>query len=291
MIVNEAVCDFSSDKQKKNFAKTLVDIGKKQIDNVIQLLSNDKVSSESQDYGFDVKIPGLYGMPGVYVIVNTETKKLYIGGSSNLSNRRSTYKFNMLKPLSGSPRSRKDKLSKLIREDLNQGKIDDFCFIPIIGIQKANLSGFEVSPSQSVQIQRFIDLEVEQALLDFYLNSANQTSVSFYNVKTVGAFNIGNTFGGAPYSGSPDRPLTYGKYAWQSVSAAATSLKKDRKAIRERLKKGQFRNLTVEEYDNFQGKKISNQDASTYFTGAREAELKALLSQLKFRNQKNPKYD
>ena len=265
----------SSQEEKNVLAHSLIANAKSQIENVIQLLSSGGISS--QTYGFGKQLArGLTNLVGLYLIVNTRTNKLYVGGTSDLAQRKGEYNQSFTNP------TRTNKLSKGLQHDLKQGNITDFCFIPIVGIPQDKLSGFQNDSSKRKQISSFIDLEVEQTLLNFYLDPVNQRSVSFYNEKTIGSFGKGNTYGGSPESGTKDRPLKYKDlYAWESVSAAANSLGKDRKTIRNRKAKGTLVEISPEDYNNFQGTKISNENSKTYFKDKPDA-LAQLKKQLEF---------
>jgi hypothetical protein len=152
-----------------------------------------------------------------------------------------------------------------------------------VAIPQEKLSGFQKNSSRKSQISTFIDLEVEQRLLDFYLKPENEDSICFYNEKTIGKFVKGNSFGGSPQSGIPDRPLKYENYAWESLSAAANSLGKDRKSIRNRRDNGTLTEISREDFINFQGTKIKTANSKTYFANKAE-ELKVLKQKLGFRS-------
>nr|ALO63173.1 putative GIY YIG homing endonuclease [Chloromonas perforata] len=106
------------------------------------------------------------------------------------------------------------------------------------------VTGFEVvkesSSSIKKQIAEYLDLKVEKPLLEEFLspNSGYQVPPFFYNLTTIGPFQKGNTFGGSPQSGAPDKAISFKNYAWESVSAASKSLEVDRRAIRDKRNKG-----------------------------------------------------
>lgn len=129
---------------------------------------------------------------------------------------------------------------------------------------------------------RFLDIQVERPLLEEYLSSTSQHVSLFYNEKTIGTFTQGNVYGGSPNSGASNKPLMFQNYAWESVSAAANSLLKERKSIREKRKRGVFQEISLEAFNNFVGIKISNADAKGFFQD-KPQELQTLKKDLGLR--------
>lgn len=270
-----------SAEERKVLANSFIRAAETQVQITISLLNRGLISVET--YSFEkTQSSGLTNLVGLYLIVNTRTKKIYLGGTNNLAQRKGEYNQSFTNS------TRQKKLSKSMQKDLAEGGFKDFCFIPIVGILQKNLTP-NVSFNQSTalkelkrEISNFIDFEVEQPLLDKFLNPNTETFQMFYNEKTIGSFTKGNSFGGSLKSGSPNQPLMYENYAWESVSAAAKSLGKDRKTIRNRKDLGVFIEISVNDFNSFQGNKIQNSEAETYFSD-KVQELQVLKQKLKFK--------
>lgn len=131
-------------------------------------------------------------------------------------------------------------------------------------------------------LRAFLDFKVETPILCEFLDPEGHYFSFFYNGKVTGTFLLGNTFGGTPQSGQASHAICFENYAWESISAAAKSLKKDRKSIRNRLERHLFQSLSKQEFEEFQGFQILNKQADTFFD-QRAEELHTLLQRLGFR--------
>jgi hypothetical protein len=224
---------------------------------------------------------GLTGLAGVYLIVNTKTMKIYLGGASDLAQRKGDHKRNFTDP------NRLKKVYPALREDLASGSLKDFCYVPLLGFNCGNVVGLTGTGTRNQEVMNFLDSEVESILLEEFIGVDSNIKQYFYNTKTIGQFQEGNTYGGAPQSGSQDRPLSFENYAWESVKAAATCLGCDRKMIRLKRDAGLVKEISSEEYKAFTGIQISNKEAATFFNG-KEEELLVLRKKLGFqRKQKS----
>lgn len=76
--------------------------------------------------------------------------------------------------------------------------------------------------------------------------------------------------------------IMFKNYAWESVSAAAYSLSKERKSIREKRKRGVFQEISLEEFNDFVGIKITNANAEGFFKD-KPQELQTLKKDLGLR--------
>jgi hypothetical protein len=230
----------------------------------------------------------LTNVVGLYLIINRRSNKFYLGSSIDLAQRRREYRSYIS--------NNSKKLDKTMREDRVIGQASDFYFVPVVGFHRSNVTnvtgrrtsaaqpvGISTAPGSSSEARRtslaqrsaqqetnkllrtFLDLRVEQPLLTEYLNPKSQYASFFYNKKTIGSFVKGNKEGGSAQSGSPNRPLMFENYAWESVRAAANSLSKDRKSIRLQRDQDKFKEISIEEFQNFAGIRISNANASTFF--------------------------
>ncbi len=138
------------------------------------------------------------GKAGIYLIVNLKTMKIYLGGSCNLAQRKGEHKQNLTKS------ERSTRLNAQIREDLKNGSLSDFYFVPLVVFDLSKVIGFETASLLSInkQIAEFLDLNVEKYLLEEFLSPDSNYQSFFYNLTTIGAFQEENTFGGSPKSGT-----------------------------------------------------------------------------------------
>lgn len=206
------------------------------------------------------------------MIINRANKRVYLGGAANLAQRKGEHSLNLSNP------NRITKLQLPMRDDLKIGTAENFYFVPIIFFNTNNVIKSQIAQdSYNQQVASFLDNYVERLLLEYYLTSNLQQV--FYNVKTVGTFEIGNTFGSLGNGGLPPNAISYKKYAWESVSAAANTFNVDRKLIREKRNNGIMFAITTEEFNNFSGVKITNADALE-FSKAKPKEYNVLLAEL-----------
>lgn len=263
---------FSTEMSVANLVYTLVSIVKKEVESIILSVLN---GTFDYAFSFDRDSIALTKVVGLYMIVNKRSKKVYLGGSVNLAQRRRDYKSYL---------NKNTKVYKAMREDLLKGQASDFYFVPIVGFRRSSVTGLTNTSEQanSQQLMSFLDFQVEQPLLEEYLSSTCQYASLFYNEKTIGTFTQGNAYGGSPNSGSASKPLMFQNYAWESVSAAANSLLKERKSIRAQRKPNKFREISLEEFNNFVGVKITNANAKDFFKDKPE-ELQTLKRDLGLR--------
>lgn len=264
-IINNQELDFSTPENQKRISQLFISKSRTQILSTIENMQQGTFDYSSFTLGRNLG-SGLTKMAGIYLMVNQRTKKIYLGGTGDLSQRKADYKKYLNKPESLS------KLSPKMREDREAGQAADFYFVPLVALDSrevTNLSGITTeSTTGRGKLSIFLDSQVEQPLLKEFLQS-DKASV-FYNMKVEGRFEEGNRYGGTPQSGNPDKPVVLGNYAWESISGAAKSFNKDRKTIRKRLDNGPLREITSEEFENFVGIKISNAEASEFFQDKQE---------------------
>lgn len=247
MIEFTTTFDFSNSDSQNFIANLLIS---KTIEKLLIII--DQVKSETfnyDDYSFSKnKKSGLTKKAGIYVIINKRTKKIYLGGTGNLAQRKGEYRNNLTKV------EPSQKVYSSMREDLTKGNPNDFYFVPIVGFHQDLAIFTEKQESVKKQLSIFLDLKVEQVVLEQMLTNESLSGMyakMFYNQKTIGRFQEGNTYGGTPESGAENRALCFKDYAWESVSAAANSLKKDRKSIRNKRDKGVLKEISSEQYNNF----------------------------------------
>ncbi len=285
MIEFTTTFDFSNSDSQNFIANLLIS---KTIEKLLIII--DQVRNETfkyDDYSLTKnKNSGLTKKTGIYVIINKRTKKIYLGGTGDLAQRKGEHKNNFTKV------ERSQKVYSSMREDLTEGNPNDFYFVPIVGFQqdlaifteKKEL-GLTNQESVKKQLSMFLDLKVEQVVLKQMLTNESLSGMyakMFYNQKTIGVFQEGNTYGGTPESGAENRALCFKDYAWESVSAAANSLNKDRKSIRNKRDKGVLKEISSKEYNNFEGIKISNVESLNFFENDQNI-LTTLKNEIGFR--------
>lgn len=262
--------DLTSDETRLLAGNMIVECVKPTLEKIILEITND--SFDYTDFSFEKKRnSGLTQQSGVSLIINKGTKRIYLGGSAKLKDRRYSHK----NALSG--RQKNTTEPKAIREDLAITGPQSFYFVPLLSFSEQEVIGVLNKKEYNQLVSTFIDNYIEQPLLEYYLNSSFKHM--FYNRKTTGVFEAGNVFGGSPESGQPSQAVSFENYAWESIMAAANSLEADRRTIRNRLKQNIMRRLTKEEFENFPDKKIFNANALTYFDD-KPAEFNALKSKL-----------
>lgn len=260
--------DLSSEEGKTTAGNRLVEVARPLIDYIIEnvprfasksvALGNNNFDLEPFSFEKDIS-SGLTGVSGLYLIINRAKQRFYLGGASNLAQRKGEHNASLRNPASVT------KLALSMRNDLNSGTAEDFYFVPILTFTPDNVKIIEdleekgIKITYNQQVASFLDNFVERPLLETYLTSSLQQV--FYNVKTTGKFEKGNTFGGAPNSGEPPNAICYKGYAWESVSAAANTFKVDRRLIRIKRDKGIMAAITTEKFNRFDGVKITNADA------------------------------
>jgi hypothetical protein len=262
---NEGIDLSSTELQKKGVGTKLFNLVKPAIDIILQAVKNNTFDYSSFTFLRKLK-SGLTDHCGFYLIINKETKKVYLGSTSDLSQRKGEHHKNLT--------STSEDLSVNMREDVINCGPDSFFFVPLVRIPFTSFEGLSVETnlqttlSQRQQTAQFLENFVETSLLEFYLNSENKDV--FYNVKVTGAFQKGNTFGGSSGSGLPSKHVCFEVYAWESKSGLANSFDVDNKSVNYKTKTGLIKELSDEEFNNFSGIKIFNGEAKTYFNNKPE---------------------
>lgn len=287
--------DLATDEAKQQAGQEIVSLASSIISKIVEAVQNN--SFDFTLFSFDKKLEsGLTGKCGLYLIINKKTKRFYIGSASNLAQRKGEHKQNFTSA------ARRSKLALAFRADLDEGQFEDFTFVPVL-ILNLSITKDLSDKTLNQKVKDFLDTYVEKPIISYYLDRAlwrdapsedpvKGSPTLIYNVKLVGTFESGNSFGGAPSSGSPSRAIAYTTtingqaitYAWESISAASNTFDVDRKLIRTKLQKNKMVYLTLDDYNQFSGPKISNKDATTFFID-RQAEYKQILKEL-FPNKK-----
>ncbi len=252
---NETIDLSSLETQKKVVGNKLFNLVKSQIDMVIQAVKNNTFDFPSFTFLRDPK-SGLTDYSGFYLIINKETKKVYLGCTSDLSQRKGEHNNRLKNPT-------KD-MSLSMREDATTHGSDSFYFVPLLSIAFSNFQGLFNSPkTQRQTIVKFLETYVETGLLEFYLNSDYKDM--FYNVKVTSEFEAGNTFARSSSGGKPSKHVCFKNYAWESINCASGCFRVDNATIRFKISRGIMTLLSDEEFNNFSGNKILNTEAKIYF--------------------------
>lgn len=157
--------------------------------------------------------------------------------------------------------TKRKKLSNSFKPDLDTGQPTDFYFVPLLGFSKKLINGsFEPK-----EFSKYLDEQIEMPILAEFFQEDNPYRNFFYNVKTLGVFSIENKYGGTPQNGSPSQAVFFENYAWENVTAAAISLKVSSKSIRNKREQGLFKNISQNQFQNFDGYKIERAVAERYF--------------------------
>lgn len=266
---------------KEKFTKNIYKTVETKIFQIFEQMQNNTFPFDLYSFRKN-PISGLTGIPGIYVFLNKKTKKLYLGSTGNLSQRKGEHSRDL------SNENPKYKLLKVFVEDLQSGNNTDFVFVPLLGFQISSISVKQTDENidrnqfflSKKTFQTFLEFEIETPLLEYFLSSEFQEF--FYNKKTTGTFLPNNQFGGSPQSGSASKSVKFENYAWESISSAAKTFKKDRKLIRNRVNQNGFSMISDEEFRNFSGLKIFNHQAETFFD-SNPSELNRLRQSLNFR--------
>jgi hypothetical protein len=216
---------------------------------------------------------GLTNRVGLYLIVNRQSGRIYLGSSKNLALRKADYSRNLKQP---------ERLYNSMQTDLRTHGRASFYFIPLVvfditqvvpnnttrpdsGEATVNQTN-AVQASAEAQVVDFLDQKVEATMLSHYLSPACPFSALFYNTAIVGRFLPGNTRGGAPNSGTAPRGVAIGDVvAWESKVTWGDTLGRDRKLCDIKVKRGFMREITAQEFATFPGTRIPLQTREEFF--------------------------
>lgn len=294
MVFNTLILQENIDLAKpKQTGADLAKLAMPLIQNILQELKNGTLNLTHFPFT-KVQASGLTSQSGLYVIANSRTKKIYLGGTSDLAQRKGDHHRNFTDPT----RKGKGKLQTGLKQDLENGSFSDFSFIPVLTFDNSQVIGLKTASTTQVsadlktvnqQIGDFLDTYVEGPLLNDLFNT---NSADLYNIKQIGPFQMGNKLGGSPNSGNPSEPVSYETrqtppilYAWESVSAVANCFNVDRRLVRVKRDANILKHLTKEQYANFKGTKISNEIARKFAANQgslniTQTEVKILLNEL-----------
>jgi hypothetical protein len=271
--------DISSQSKKENAKQALLTELRAIIENIILQVKNNMF--DFTPYSFERNSDsGLTDKGGFYLIINKTKKKVYLGSTGNLVQRKGEYNrdFNDITR----------RYNPGIKADVKATGTNDFHFVPILSFSLTNcvLPSDLGGKSKKAFISEFFDTQVESTLLQGYLADDSTLKDMFYNTAIFGRFTPGNTRGGTPQSGTRSRPVSFnGEYAWESVLAASISLGVDRATVRSRINSDSFSlsELSQNDYNNFPDNlKISGLNATSYFSDKPEV-LQRIKRELRFR--------
>lgn len=259
-----ASVDLSSEIVRKQTVNVMLSIAKPLILQVLDDVNDGTFFLPSGHMGSTrLHRSGLSNLCGLYLIINKNTKKIYLGGSKDLALRKADYTRNF-----GNP-ERLPKVYNSMREDLQNFGPESFYFVPLLVFRHSQVcfNTTTTRETEDQQLKIFLDSHLENAVLTLFIGETSTYRTRFYNVATIGAFQPGNAYGGSPGSGQPSRSLRFKDlYAWESVSAAASSLLVDRSSIRNLRNCGKIIEISITEFNEFTGTKITNSDAESFFT-------------------------
>lgn len=267
-IIFDGEIDLASTESKNKAGEQLSELIQKLIKDLFFNLEKLDLSLFSFEKNYT---SGLTGYAGLYLIINKKKKKIYLGGASDLAQRKGDHHRTL-----NNPAKRETKLATSIRTDLKEGlkseaflRVNDFYFIPLSLLPPSNFKNFDLTKkTQNEEIAAFLDNYVEKPLLELFLNSPDYLTSplkeAFYNVKTEGKFTKGNKYGGSPNSGQASKPVCFENFAWESISAAANCFAVDEALVRSKIKKNLMAFITTEEFNSFSGTKIFNKEAKAF---------------------------
>lgn len=147
----------SSDSPMKT---NLIETSKNQIDKLQNQVQQNQFPFELFTFQKNLG-SGLTKVAGIYLVYNKRTQKAYVGSSVNLAQRKGEYNRNLTDP------NRFKKVNANIITDLQNGQIDDFYFIPLVGFDQNQVIGYTTKLSLELrqQLSTFFDLELEQPIL------------------------------------------------------------------------------------------------------------------------------
>lgn len=258
----DGIINLSTEKNRKNVANNLIPLIKTEISTLLDQINKNMFDFSNFSFNKDPN-SNLTNKAGIYLIVNKKNKKFYLGGASNLAQRKGDYKRNFTNS------GRINKVYEPMRADLLSGNIDDFVFIPILAFSTSNvLLDLTIDPEQTrnQKIMQFLDSQIEFPILTDFLQDNLHIKQQIYNTKAIGQFQLNNTYGGSANSGAPDKPVSINNYAWESISSAAKSLGCSTKTIRNKINNNLINIITPKQFVNFNGNKIFNTNAKDFFT-------------------------
>lgn len=183
-------------------------------------------------------------LAGFYMIINKSTKQVYLGCSHNLGQRKGEYGYNL---------KNNRKVYGPMRADLAEHGADSFYFVPLCGITRQFFPGLRADED----VTGFLQTYVEGPALTELIAANSPYKAKMYNAQTGNLFEPGNA-GGGLNEGLKLSPLRFGnEFAWPSLSLAAKCFNRDRTSIRKQRDKGNFVAISKEEFDAFEGVKIT----------------------------------
>lgn len=277
-IVYNDMVDISDLDAKKKTGATLRALIKPVIDEIIEAVQNE--TFDFSPFGFTITLgSSLTEKGGLYLIVNDQTKRFYLGVSGSLAQRKGEYNSRLRQI-----KEKETRLPRGFREDALKHSVDSFYFIPLLFFSRLKVYAPDSKSEQSASliVKDFLEEFVEQPILEALM--AEYNSDKLYNVKTSSTFEKGNTFGGAKGSGSPALALAFENYAWESRNLASQMLNFSRKQIKARVDDGDLRDLTKEEFENFSGIKFERKK-NWYYFGDKDEELTRIKRALRIRSK------
>jgi len=192
---------------------------------------------------------------GWYAILNLKNGKINFGSlTRDFAQRKGEYQRDF-REFRGNPHTRNPRLYASLRKEITENKCtdEDFVFLPLVLLSKADFNELLINPASSTnhglsKTQWLQDIEEE--VLRFFLESTLYKE-RFYNTKTTSRFLPSNTSGGFR-TGNVEPVAEVGgekPRAFESVSAAAAILGRDRRSIRNYIQRGTLKRLTPQEWD------------------------------------------
>nr|CAA79653.1 unknown [Chlamydomonas reinhardtii] len=149
-IYNEVV-DLSSDKTTQTAGESIVKVLTPIIDNIISAVLENKF-----DYSNFLitkqQASGLTNRIGLYLLINSKTKRIYLGGASDLAQRKGDHHRCL-----NDPDRAARKLATSMRDDLKVSQSTDFFFVPLLIIN--NISGVSITDKKTPSVTTVLSIK------------------------------------------------------------------------------------------------------------------------------------
>jgi len=197
-------------------------------------------------------VQGTTNFFGWYAIINKKNGKINFGScTGDFAQRKGEYQRDF-REFRENPQVRNPRLYASLRKEIEENNCteDDFVFAPLVLLSKRDFNPLFNNRASGLDLQKTPWLQdIEKEVLDFFLESPIYKD-RFYNTRSTSLFLPGNTSGGfRPGNVAPVAEVGGQNRAFESVSAAAAILQRDRGSICYYIERGTFKRLTLEEWN------------------------------------------
>ena len=249
---------FSTKHRKVFTKKDNCDLNNKQffVELCITIIKAVLLDFEQKDFWKSAQgVQGTTNYFGWYAIINQKNGRINFGScTGDFAQRKGEYQRDF-REFRENPQMRNPRLYASLRKEIveNNDTEEDFVFVPLVLLSKADFNKFFKNRISNQGVPKTPWLQdIEKEVLDFFIESPLYKD-RFYNTKSTSLFQPGNTSGGfRPETVEPVAEVGgENPRAFESVSAAAAILNRDRRSIRNYISKGTFRRITSEEWNSW----------------------------------------